>query len=139
MIVTAYKNSKTTHVGIRMWATPDRQQVVIVHLDDHSIFSQSGLKIGMKLDRINETNCSGKTPDEISSILNDAVGRIALVASAPGRPSSLVVPEVEESDCSEDEQDEPLVETKQQIKECEVDFQHLMTAPFLGTFVDFSF
>lgn len=85
MLVTAYKHSRLTHVGLGLWKTPHDHQVLIVHIDDHSIFARSGLKVGMKIDRIN--NCtfsrSNSTMDQINAILNDAVGELTIYTSAP--------------------------------------------------------
>jgi hypothetical protein len=54
MFAKANKHSRFTHVGLRLWKTPNDHQVLIVHIDDHSIFARSGLKVGMKIDRINK-------------------------------------------------------------------------------------
>lgn len=84
---TAYKSTVASHVGIKLWATPDGRQIVIVFLNDHGIFSRSGLKVGMKVDRINDLSCAGKTLSEVYRMLDEAVGSVTIIASAPGRPA----------------------------------------------------
>lgn len=111
----AIKQAAASHVGVSLWVTPDRRQVVVVCLDDHGIFSRTGLKVGMKIDRINGVSCSGKTLKEVYRLLNEAVGWVSVVASAPclclkkaaehsKMPSRL--PEMIESDSSDSSLDE---------------------------------
>jgi hypothetical protein len=86
--VTANKQTKATPVGINIWTTPDGQQIVIVYLDNRGIFSGCGLKIGTKLDRVNDLDCSGKTVGEVYRELEDAVGPVTIIASELGLPDA---------------------------------------------------
>jgi C-terminal processing protease CtpA/Prc len=80
MFAKANKHSRFTHVGLRLWKTPNDHQVLIVHIDDHSIFARSGLKVGMKIDRINKFVCdrNNSNLDQIYAILNDAIGELVI-------------------------------------------------------------
>jgi hypothetical protein len=86
MFAKAYKHSRFTHVGLRLWKTPDDDhQILIVHIDDHTIFTRSGLKVGMKIDRINNFVCgrNNSNLDEIYAVMNDAIGELTIYTSAP--------------------------------------------------------
>jgi hypothetical protein len=138
MIVTAtaYKQTTTSHVGIKLWATPDGKQIVIVFLDDHCIFSRSGLKVGMRVDRVNDVHCSGKTLSQVNRVLDEAVGSVTILASPPGIPDPADLPEivVVESYGYGDDTESLLSGTS------DTDSQHHpLMATFLDTLIDYMF
>ena len=62
IIASTFKPSRAAHVGVRLWITPDGEQVLVVNLDDHGIFSRSGLKIGMRVLAVNDVSCGRPAP-----------------------------------------------------------------------------
>ena len=104
--ISGYKNSRKSHVGIHLWAAPSsttnnskkRKQVMIVHIDDHSIFASSAttknvsssvpqpatLKVGMKLISVNGINIRQQhSIQDIYAMLQNAVGCVTLLVGTP--------------------------------------------------------
>jgi hypothetical protein len=131
--ITAYKASRNSHIGINLWEPPSptrtgstgrrKRQIIVVTIDDHSIFSQSNLKVGMKIDCVNGIRVSSRNYSimDVYRTLQDAIGCVTIIASAPGipkvvAPNELVekmsmsteynIPNVEATESSDDEDDD---------------------------------
>jgi hypothetical protein len=95
--VSAFKPSRNSHIGINLWespvvsTTPEHQQqrhLIVVHIDDHSVFSQSHLKVGMKIDYVNDISVARRnySAADVVRLLQAAEGCVTILASAPGFP-----------------------------------------------------
>ena len=117
--VSGYKNTRKSHVGIHLWEAPPatttrtnskkRKQIMIVHIDDHSIFASSvatsnepkesspsssinpsafsapaTLKVGMKLISVNGVTIRPHhSIQEIYAMLQNAIGCVTLLVCTP--------------------------------------------------------
>jgi hypothetical protein len=103
IVVTAEKKTAASAVGIRLWQSPyGAQQIVVVYIDNqNSIFTQSKLKVGMRIDSINGVDCSDKTVRYAMSLLEGTpVGGVVSVAVSTPQPTFVLAP----SSCEEAKQ-----------------------------------
>jgi hypothetical protein len=102
--VSAFKPSRNSHIGINLWESPvvtssvdtgnQRRHLIVVYIDDHSVFSQSNLKVGMKIDYVNDICVSRRNYSvaDVYRLLQEALGWVTIIASAPGLPGVAAPP-----------------------------------------------
>ena len=132
--ITGHKKSRNSHVGIHLWEAPSssttdhphkkRKQVMIVHIDDHSIFASSGtptkeskqlqphhtstpttLKVGMRLISVNGITIRQQhSVQDIYKMLQNAMGYVTLLVGTPtittAQPLPTICCEASASTCS---------------------------------------
>lgn len=101
---TVYKPTAATPLGLHLWQAPHGGGVIVVHLDDHGLFSHK-LKTGLQIVKINNVECQGRTMQEIRHYLDQHTGPLTVLAKAP---APLLPPHHNQQSCS---RIEPLLAT----------------------------
>lgn len=105
---TLDKPTQDTRVGLKLGVCDGGGAQITRLSKKGGIFSNSLLKPGMKLTKINSQDCSYKTPSEITAILRGVIGPLTIEAIWPDESSS-------EEESSSESEEEIIVEDEKPV------------------------